>query len=433
MKSIRIKEYGTFIIGEKNGAKIGDNITLTKRTFEQLENFILSNSNKDTEALELMGLSARRGIGKIITAKNYVGIITMTDGTTIEILPKVHSTIEDDENASRTKKLLVDMLKTLRDTPFKSLQTTNVNVEKMNIFEIFIRMFVEEVFFIVKRGLRCNYETVEENATFFRGKMKFSQQIRHNYIHKERSYVEYDAFTVNRPENRLLKATLQHLYHHSTSTKNRNDLRTLLNSFGDVEASTDYQGDFAKYVPDRNTKDYTTALLWARVFLMGKSFTSFAGSEVALALLFPMETLFESYIATLLRKQLDPFTFTVSVQDRTYHLFDAPKAVFQMKPDIVISNQDHSAIYVMDTKWKLLSEDKLNYGISQADMYQMYAYGKKYEAKHVTLLYPKTDKVQRDDIEYREAETDGATVRVRFIDLFDIRNSLTSLCSEILS
>lgn len=433
MKSIQIKEYGTFIIGEKNGAKIGDNITLTKRTFEQLENFILSNSNKDTEALELMGLSARRGIGKIITAKNYVGIITMTDGTTIEILPKVHSTIEDDENASRTKKLLVDMLKTLRDTPFKSLQTSNVNVEKMNIFEIFIRMFVEEVFFIVKRGLRCNYETVEENATFFRGKMKFSQQIRHNYIHKERSYVEYDAFTVNRPENRLLKATLQHLYHHSTSTKNRNDLRTLLNSFGDVEASTDYQGDFAKYVPDRNTKDYTTALLWARVFLMGKSFTSFAGSEVALALLFPMETLFESYIATLLRKQLDPFTFTVSVQDRTYHLFDEPKAVFQMKPDIVISNQDHSAIYVMDTKWKLLSEDKLNYGISQADMYQMYAYEKKYNAESVTLLYPKTDQVQRDDIEYREAETDGATVRVRFIDLFDIRNSLTSLCSEILS
>ena len=150
MKSIQIKEYGTFIIGEKNGAKVGDNITLTKRTFEQLENFILSNSSKDTEALELMGLSARRGIGKIITAKNYVGIITMNDGTTIEILPKVHSAIEDDENASRTKKLLVDMLKTLRDAPFKSLQTTNVNVEKMNIFEVFIRMFVEEVFFIVK-------------------------------------------------------------------------------------------------------------------------------------------------------------------------------------------------------------------------------------------------------------------------------------------
>ena len=110
MKAIQIREYGTFAVGEKNGSNVGGNITLTKRTFEQLENFILSNSSKETDALELMGLSARRGVGKIITAKNYVGIITMNDGTTIEILPKVYSAIEDDANASRTKKLLIDML-----------------------------------------------------------------------------------------------------------------------------------------------------------------------------------------------------------------------------------------------------------------------------------------------------------------------------------
>lgn len=433
MKTIQIREYGTFIVGEKNGSNVGDNITLTKRTFEQLEKFILSNHSKETDALELMGLSARRGVGTIITAKNYVGIITMNDGTTIEILPKVYSAIEDDSCASRTKKLLIDMLKTLRDTPYKALQTANVNIEKMNIFEIFIRMFVDEVFFIVKRGLKCSYETIEENAAFFRGKMKFSQQIRHNYIHKERSYVEYDAFTVNRPENRLLKATLQYLYRHSTSSKNRNDLKLLLNSFGEVEASVDYKGDFAKYVPDRNTKDYATALLWARVFLMGKSFTSFAGSEVALALLFPMESLFESYIATLLRRNLDATAFSVSTQDRSYHLFEEPKAVFQMKPDIVITNRDKNTVFIMDTKWKVLSEEKANYGISQADMYQMYAYQKKYDAENVTLLYPKTDQVQAENIEFREIYDDGVVVRVRFVDLFDIQNSLASLQAELLT
>ena len=430
MKTIQIREYGTFVVGEKNGSIVGGNITLTKRTFEQLENFILSNSSKDTDALELMGLSARRGTGKIITAKNYVGIITMNDGTTIEILPKICSAIEDDVNASRTKKLLIDMLKTLRDTPYKALQTTNVNIEKMNIFEIFIRMFVDEVFYIVKRGLKCSYESVEENATFFRGKMKFSQQIRYNYIHKERSYVEYDAFTVNRPENRLLKATLQYLYRHSTSSKNRNDLKLLLNSFGEVETSTDYKGDFNKYIPDRNTKDYATALLWARVFLMGKSFTSFAGSEVALALLFPMESLFESYIATLLRRYLDTSVFTVSAQDRSYHLFEEPKAVFQMKPDIVVTNKVQNLIFIMDTKWKILSEEKANYGISQADMYQMYAYQKKYNAQNVTLLYPKTDQVHTENIEFREVYDDGVVVRVKFVDLFNIQNSIQRLMEE---
>ena len=37
------------------------------------------------------------------------------------------------------------MLKTLRGSPYKSVQTTKVDVEKMTLFEIFIRMFVDEV------------------------------------------------------------------------------------------------------------------------------------------------------------------------------------------------------------------------------------------------------------------------------------------------
>ena len=161
-KTYQITEYGSFV----RDKEVLGSTSLPPDTFDALENFVLSNSTDDADALELMGISARKGVGKIITAKNYVGIITMNDGTTIEILPKVYSAIVDDANASRTKKLLIDMLKTLRDSPYKALQTTNVNIEKMNVFEIFIRMFLDEVFYIVKRGIKCSYETIEENATF---------------------------------------------------------------------------------------------------------------------------------------------------------------------------------------------------------------------------------------------------------------------------
>ena len=418
----QIKEYGSFITGKE----IEGYITLPPHTFEQLENFILTNRSKDTDALELMGLSARKGVGKVITAKNYVGIITLNDGTTIEILPKIYSAVEDDVAGAKAKRLLVDMLKTLRDSPYKSLQTSSVNIEKMNIFEVFIRMFIDEVFFIVKRGLKCSYETIEENTTFFKGKMKFSQQIKFNHSHKERSFVEYDSFNANRPENRLLKSTLLYLYKHSASSRNRNDIKTLLNYFAEVEASTNYKSDFAKYVPDRNMKDYSTALLWSRVFLMGKSFTSFAGSEVALALLFPMETLFESYLATLLKKKLGYTEFSVSAQDKSYHLFDEPGKKFLMRPDIVIKRKSDGTIFILDTKWKVLAESKANYGISQADMYQMYAYQKKYGAENVTLLYPQTDKMPvGNDIEF--ISHDGVKVRVRFVDLFNAQNCVTEI------
>ena len=419
---IIITEYESLIAGKKaQGYK-----TLPERTFNQLEEFILSSRSKDTDALELMSLSAKKGIGKVITAKNYVGVIAMKDGTVIEILPKIFSAATDDSSGSRTKCLLLDMLKTLRTSPYKTLQATNLNIEKMNVLEIFIRAFIDEVFFIAKRGLKCSYETVEENPAVFRGKMKFSQQIRFNQVHRERSYVEYDVFTVNRPENRLLKATLEHLYKHSSSSKNRNDIKTLLSIFGDVEASVDYKSDFAKYVPDRNMKDYETALRWSCVFLEGKSFTSFSGSEVALALLYPMEMLFESYIATLLRKKLNTSQYSISTQDRHYHLFDEPRKEFLIKPDIVVTRNSDNHLFIMDTKWKILSDTKPNYGISQADMYQMYAYQKKYQAQHVTLIYPKTDKVSGNKDIFFQSE-DGVRVHLRFIDLFDVSNSMDTL------
>ncbi len=226
MKQVyHIREYGSFITGKQ----INGYVTLPPHTFAQLEEFILTSRSRDTDALELMGLSARKGIGKVITAKNYVGVITMRDGTTIEILPKIASAIPDDEDGTRTKKLLIAMLRTLRNMPFKSLQSTSVHIDKMNILEIFIRMFIDEAFFIVvKRGLKCSYETREANAAFFKGKLQFAQQIKYNHSHQECSYVTYDAFTANRPENRLIKATLICLYRYSTSSHNRNDIRILV-------------------------------------------------------------------------------------------------------------------------------------------------------------------------------------------------------------
>jgi len=422
-KTYQITEYGSFV----RDKEVLGSTSLPPDTFDALENFVLSNSTDDADALELMGISARKGVGKIITAKNYVGVITMDDGTTIEILPKIFS--HEAITEGKVKKLLVDMLKTLRNAPFKSLQSTNVNIDKLSIFEIFIRMFVDEVFYIVKRGLKCDYETIQSNESVFKGKMVFAGQIKHNYAHKERSFVEYDAFNTNRAENKILKSTLGYLYKHTTSSKNKSDIKTLLNAFSDVDESKDYQADFSKIVPDRKTVDYQTALLWSKVFLMGKSFTSFSGSEVAFALLFPMETLFESYIAAQLKKMLGHSGYTLSAQDKTHHLFDEPRK-FLMKPDIVIKNKALGQVFVMDTKWKVLSDAKANYGISQADMYQMYAYQKKYTSENVTLLYPLTEKVEQDK-DIRFLSHDGTEIKVRFVDLFDLNNSLRAIVEEI--
>ena len=166
-KTITVREYESFTCNKN----VPGHISLSESTFKNLEEFILANNSQDSEALEFMGIAARKGIGKVITAKNYVGVISMNDGTTIEILPKIYS---EQDNIAEAKRLLIKMLKTLRTAPYKTMQKTNVNIDKLSIFEIFIRMFLDEVFIIVKHGLKCNYESIQDNLNVFKGKMLFS-------------------------------------------------------------------------------------------------------------------------------------------------------------------------------------------------------------------------------------------------------------------
>ena len=174
--------------------------------------------------------------------------------------------------------------------------------------------------------------------------------------------------------------------------------------------------------------EYDTILKWCRIFLMNKSFTAFRGKDIAFALLFPMEQLFESFVADRIKHHMDAHKYHVTAQDRRYHLFDSPRK-FSLRPDIVISNHETKAVVVLDTKWKMLSPQIQNYGISQADMYQMYVYHKKYRPEKVILLYPFNQSFSdvSQVLEYRAEETEGVQICAMFFDLMDIEGSISRI------
>ena len=84
-KTYTITEYGSFI--RKN--EVAGYKTLPVKVFDALETFILENAEKGNASTDLMGVSVRKNIGRVITAKNYVGVIALNDGNLIEILPKI--------------------------------------------------------------------------------------------------------------------------------------------------------------------------------------------------------------------------------------------------------------------------------------------------------------------------------------------------------
>lgn len=226
----------------------------------------------------------------------------------------------------------------------------------MPIFEVFIRLYIREVQHLVKRGLKSAYYEVEDNLKVFKGKMNFSQQIKHNMVHKERFYVQYDEFGLNRPrpENRLIKSTLELLTKQSTSTENLKELRKLLVHFEIVQSSMAIDKDFAQVIIDRNNNGYEVILKWSKIFLKRMSFTMFTGKAAAQSLLFSMDKVFESYVGKTLSKMLVGTKWTINLQDRKYYLFERQ---FSLRPDIVLRNEYTQRTIIIDTKWKLLKNE----------------------------------------------------------------------------
>ncbi len=429
-KLFEVKEFDSIICN--SDYKDNDSYKyLVKKQFENLELFIheFSGSEENADALDFMRIDYRRNVGDRITIKNYVGLIQMKDGFQVQILPKIAFGDEEDSGNAKTKRVFLRMLRSMKDFPSKIFNDASLKVEQMNLYEIFINMYLQEVRHLVKRGIKSAYVSQEDNLRYYKGKLLVGQHLRANLVHKERFYVGYEEFLSNRPENRLVKSTLEKLQKITSSAENSKEIRQLLTAFELVESSTNYQKDFSKVVIDRNTKDYEMLMQWSKVFLMNKSFTTFSGSTTSRALLFPMESVYESYVAQQMKKLFRPDGWDISTQDKGHYLFMNPRKQFALRPDIVLTKDDHTII--LDTKWKnLINNERKNYGISQSDMYQMYAYSKKYKTSEIWLLYPINDEMRNSKPIKFDSE-DGTTVNLFFVDVANIEDSLLVLKNDI--
>ena len=377
---------------------------INKKDFGDIENFILKNSDENAPFLRIAS-----GVGgKFIQARNYVGVLQTKSGLTIEILPK----IADKNDAERSKAVFIKMLRTLKNFPFKSSNLASLKTQNLPLLEIFISMFLCELEALVKKGIKSDYVALEENLNFLKGKLNINEQIKRNSIHKERFYVGYSEFLSDIKINRIIKTTLKFLYKKSNSSKNQQKIREFLFIFDEVSECEDYKNFFAKLVINRQVKHYEQTLLWCKIFLLSNSFTPYKGDDLAFALLFDMNALFESYVGDFIKKS---FPGTI-LQHSEKHLVEEPKS-FKLRPDIFLESK-----FIADTKWKII---KSKDDISQADLYQLYAYGKKHECDKLYLIYPKIEDIKQEFMKF--GYDDEMWLEILYFDLEKDENNANLL------
>ncbi|GEA12976.1 McrC family protein [Alteromonas sp. KUL49] len=384
-----VTEYGC--LGACERSQASSRITsIPKAAFEHLQNLCICDDS-DTPFLKLRN----RDGAAVLQVQNYAGVILTPDGTQIEVLPKIAK--GEDENAhSNARKALLNMLTALKG--FNHLQTSSADISKAKVplLEVFISQFLKSVNELVKRGLKSGYVKQQDNLFYLKGKLLVGQQLKKNLVNKHKFFVEYDEYLLDRPANRLIHTALLKVAKISKSAQSQKLLRELNFVFDEVQKSKDIKADFSKVKLDRGMGYYKVPLKWAELILNNFSPLTLKGQRNAMSLLFPMELVFESYVAQQLHRAL-PNHMTLSAQARSKYLVThGDTRFFNLKPDLEIKENGETTV-ILDTKWKLIDESLNNgtdkYGLSQVDFYQMFAYGHKYLGGNgnLVLIYPKHD------------------------------------------
>ena len=142
-KLLEVKEFDS-ITGNVDFENDENFKYLDAAAFQNLIEFIreFSGDNEIADILNFMRISYKRNIGDVITIRNYVGLIQIKNGYQVQVLTKISFGEYNDVENQETKKVFLRMLKSMKNFPSKSFNDASLKVDKMNLYEIFINIYL---------------------------------------------------------------------------------------------------------------------------------------------------------------------------------------------------------------------------------------------------------------------------------------------------
>jgi len=355
-----------------------------------------------------------------VCARNWVGVL-QAPGLSVEILPKIEGT-----SADTARRNLLHMLSATGRIPVQSRELAALHPETMPVHEVLIRVFADRLIAELRRGICRSYVAQQENARFVRGRIQMGEHLRRNLLSAERVFVEYDELVPDTHMNRVIKRAATLLARATGSNQSRRQLREALVR---MEGVMDEQSRL-QHLEDvhfsRANQRFRPLFDLAALILGGSSPSQSAGDRPSFSLLFPMERIFEEYIASQLRRigntaGFEASQFHAQARGRRRWLLRGHDGHgrFRLIPDIVIDSPDGGAPrLILDTKWKRLlpdTEDSRN-GVAPGDIYQLYAYSRQYGCANNVLLFPEVPGVTRKQYRVDGSEPE-AVIRIETIDI----------------
>lgn len=334
---------------------------------------------------------------KHLRARSVVGVIA-AEGCMLEILPKIDVAESDLPQETAIRRRLIHMLAVALDLRIEVGELTELDWQRDTILEILIGLFADKLANVLRRGMPRQYIGREDDLRALRGSMDVVRQFTKHAVNPSRLACRYDELSPDTALNQIMKAAVLRLLRASRSLRNQRRLQEISFAYAEISDIPVARLGWDTVQLDRTNYRWRELLDLARLLLSERFQTTTSGNGSGYALLFDMNVLFESYIGQITRWAFAGSGLHVSLQGgRLYCLTDeeTDRRTFQTKPDILIRSENE-ILHVIDTKWKRISSrlDDPKRGVSQADIYQMMAYGQLYRTQRLTLLYPHHGQLQ---------------------------------------
>lgn len=388
MEIIQVREYAKLKKAKQSSNNTLDEAYISESSF----NFL-------AKLIDQKKLDATLGFDHIKLG-SHVGYLEMPD-IGLEILPKTALHIQDDEK-DQLRELLQKMVSVVIQVNPKEMPRAHLVRNNLPLHEWIYQQFLNELKILFKEGLKRDYERVNRTEKFMRGRLDINQVMRQKAGQAHLFPIYYDEFNFNRLENKLIKTALSYLF---KCTKNAGSWRVaneLMQRLSDLEMVHNGHLQLKHWQDSKLMKGYRAILPWCTLILEKMNPNFQQGQHQGIALLFPMEKLFEAYVGHHLKQNY--VDYHVKLQEQSYYLVrHQDKTLFRLQPDFVLRHKIAKRVIIADTKWKMLNnpEEKANdssvkYGIQQSDLYQMLAYGYKYQQNQesctdMILIYPYHD------------------------------------------
>lgn len=352
----------------------------------------------EAEAQALLRLNdLRRGFCQRLSGgiklAQYCGIVRLPT-CVVEVLPKVGiADVRTPDELARSRGALLTMLHSARQVAITKTGPVPQQAVDAPLLDIFIEAFLHSALDQARRGLLSRYVAHADDLPVIKGRLHAHGHVRRNLARPHLLHCEYDEFTADNGYNRAIRATLDACRTWIARAVTRRLWFETHARYAGITSLKLAAVDVSRLPRDRTTHRYESVLTWCEWLLSMASPAMSMGASQAPGLLFDMNKLFEAHVARL-EEDRAGVDRIVDKHGPPLHLARCGRAdTFLLKPDITVwhVNQGGTAAVIdriVDAKWKRLDFGAADFGVDEADVYQLLAYAMRYDCRSLELAYP---------------------------------------------